>query len=147
MRFPISSVRIVLFFSHLLHFVFGVIYQVVSLCYRFSLDFFKYALLSFPCAPSNMSHSGVFIRLGHINRINHTFCTKQKSTRNISFACTFLATIAARRGIEPLFPPWEGGVLTAWPTSHLHFIWCPVQQHLISILYHFIFCKHFFHIF
>ena len=24
----------------------------------------------------------------------------------------------ASRGIEPLFSPWEGDVLTAWPTSH-----------------------------
>ena len=36
---------------------------------------------------------------------------------DISLFCS-LKTRAARRGIEPLFPPWEGGVLTAWPTSH-----------------------------
>ena len=26
---------------------------------------------------------------------------------------------AVRTGIEPVFPPWEGGVLTAWPTNRL----------------------------
>ena len=25
------------------------------------------------------------------------------------------------RGIEPLIPPWKGGVLTAWPRSHIMF--------------------------
>ena len=25
------------------------------------------------------------------------------------------------RGIEPLLPPWKGGVLTAWPRSHIKF--------------------------
>ena len=24
-----------------------------------------------------------------------------------------------RTGIEPVLPPWKGGVLTAWPTDHL----------------------------
>ena len=33
----------------------------------------------------------------------------------------FLSVV--RRGIEPLFPPWEGGVLAAWPTD-------PVTQRL-----------------
>ena len=30
----------------------------------------------------------------------------------------FIKNRAVRRGIEPLFSPWEGDVLTAWPTNH-----------------------------
>ena len=26
--------------------------------------------------------------------------------------------LVLRTGIEPVIPPWEGGVLTAWPTEH-----------------------------
>ena len=28
------------------------------------------------------------------------------------------AKLVTHRGIEPLLPPWKGGVLTAWPMSH-----------------------------
>ena len=28
--------------------------------------------------------------------------------------------LVASRGIEPLIPPWKGGVLTAWPWGHKH---------------------------
>ena len=27
--------------------------------------------------------------------------------------------LVTHRGIEPLLPPWKGGVLTAWPMSHI----------------------------
>lgn len=30
--------------------------------------------------------------------------------------------ITARTGIEPVIPPWEGGVLTPWPTSRGTFL-------------------------
>ena len=26
-----------------------------------------------------------------------------------------------RTGLEPVLPPWKGGVLTAWPTGHKFF--------------------------
>lgn len=28
--------------------------------------------------------------------------------------------LVTRRGIEPLIPPWKGGVLTSWPTGQMH---------------------------
>ena len=42
-------------------------------------------------------------------------CKKRRQIPNVSVF--FLVT---RRGIEPLSPPWEGGVLTAWPTGHIY---------------------------
>ena len=37
---------------------------------------------------------------------------------------------AARTGIEPVIPPWEGGVLTSWPTSHLYNTWLFYTIHI-----------------
>lgn len=48
--------------------------------------------------------------------------------------------ITARRGIEPLFSPWEGDVLTAWPTSL-----CKSYFDIIS--YNQLFGKYFFNFF
>ena len=28
-----------------------------------------------------------------------------------------------RTGIEPVIPPWKGGVLTPWPTRHFRLLW------------------------
>ena len=33
--------------------------------------------------------------------------------------CAHKIEMVTPRGIEPLLPPWKGGVLTAWPRSHI----------------------------
>ena len=40
---------------------------------------------------------------------------KSSASANSATPAIFMVT---PRGIEPLLPPWKGGVLTAWPRSH-----------------------------
>ena len=35
-----------------------------------------------------------------------------------SYTGSYKNALVTRTGIEPMIPPWEGGVLTAWPTGH-----------------------------
>ena len=44
--------------------------------------------------------------------VRHRKHKKRDSQLSLSFA--------ARTGIEPMILPWEGSVLTPWPTSHLY---------------------------
>ena len=44
---------------------------------------------------------------------------KRKRKRFLLRVGLLLLTVAVPRGIEPLFSPWEGDVLAAWPTNHL----------------------------
>ena len=50
------------------------------------------------------------------------------------FVKGFKVLLTADRGIEPLFPPWEGGVLTAWPISHVTF--CILYHICGTLLYY-----------
>ena len=47
------------------------------------------------------------------------FRNNKKSSQNKVSNC-FCAI--ASTGIEPVFPPWEGGVLAPWPTGHIHYL-------------------------
>ena len=33
-----------------------------------------------------------------------------------------LKTMVTPTGLEPVLPPWKGGVLTAWPRGHIKFM-------------------------
>ena len=53
-----------------------------------------------------------------------------------------LCLLAASTGIEPVFPPWEGGVLTPWPTGLITALFnAPASTDLISIYQLSIKCK------
>ena len=47
-----------------------------------------------------------------------TYSKKEKPSQWMAFL--FLVT---RTGIEPMLPPWKGGVLTAWPTGLVAATW------------------------
>ena len=45
---------------------------------------------------------------------------KRKNPITTSFSCSYgIFALVTRTGIEPVLPPWKGGVLAAWPTSHI----------------------------
>ena len=46
---------------------------------------------------------------------------------------------AVRTGIEPVFPPWEGGVLTAWPTNRLLYYHSTIHSSSFSFKYFLLF--------
>ena len=43
---------------------------------------------------------------------------KQNSVPYGTLLCSTICRLVTRTGIEPMLPPWKGGVLTAWPTGH-----------------------------
>ena len=49
-------------------------------------------------------------------KLHHRNASMQKSSLSKQWA-SFLVTPS---GIEPELPPWKGGVLTAWPWSHIN---------------------------
>ena len=45
---------------------------------------------------------------------------KRKNPITTSFSCSYgIFALVTRTGIEPVLPPWKGGVLAAWPTSRI----------------------------
>ena len=56
---------------------------------------------------------------------------KRKRKRFLLRVGLLLLTVAVPRGIEPLFSPWEGDVLTAWPRNHtVYQIYYEIEQFL-----------------
>ena len=71
---------------------------------------------------------------------------RKKMTRT-SFWSLFIRShylIAASTGIEPVFSPWEGDVLTPWPTGHLFICRSLFAVDSFNIHHLFLKCKYFF---
>ena len=59
--------------------------------------------------------------------LHHSRTDIAKSTGQ--FLCFLLVT---RTGLEPMLPPWKGGVLTAWPTGHFDALFCAIYKKRIT---------------
>ena len=59
-------------------------------------------------------------QMSHFVKMSCLYAKKEHWPSQCSFGlgCINLQW-AVRTGIEPVFPPWEGGVLTAWPTNRV----------------------------
>ena len=44
---------------------------------------------------------------------------KRKAQKQRNCVISELCGLVTRTGIEPMIPPWKGGVLTSWPTGHM----------------------------
>ena len=55
-------------------------------------------------------------------------------TKNRRFAC--LLFLVTPTGLEPMLPPWKGGVLTAWPTGRYVALFCAddIKNELLRII-------------
>ena len=71
----------------------------------------------------------------NINTHVYTYNLEKKASQHITNACGAFLLLAVRTGIEPVFPPWEGGVLTAWPTNRS--LYYHGQEDIASIFYNF----------
>lgn len=69
----------------------------------------------------------VFIRI-QLQFVREVDISKTQKTP-VMFRFTGVYILVPRRGVEPLIPPWKGGVLTDWPTrrSYKPFYWFSVK--------------------
>ena len=68
----------------------------------------------------------------------------QKNNPNQPFESSYCVFKAASTGIEPVFSPWEGDVLTPWPTGHLFICRLLFAVDSFNIHHLFLKCKYFF---
>ena len=70
----------------------------------------------------------VFISNSKFGGTNRARTCDPLLVRQVLSQLSYSPILVTRRGIEPLLPPWKGGVLTSWPTSHILVIYPRLER-------------------